>query len=222
MFYKFKLLESKEEQNFIMELERKEKGIDRESEFPFPIHRVRLLKCNEIHISIHAKGGKHELEKFASEILNTSKYFESKLKSFEKDGIKVKSFFIFDEEIPSDLKKFLKRLKKYLVITYQKYLPEDIILNFIRNCENDRLKLVKANFEKLKELWEGLQPNTPNNRAKIKRLVNLLKSLEGERCYSHLLEKLIDSCDCNNILSFFPRELQEFVRIIKVCGTSSS
>ncbi len=207
--YGFKLLDSEEEDKFRKGLTRK--GIDVEkSEFPFPTRRVRLLKNKkqDVYISIQAKGGKVELQKFAFQILdNWDKVYKSKLINFNKVSVNVKSFFVFDEGISPEI---VNPDEKYLIVIKQQYLPEDVILDFLEKCKE--LKHIKDNFEKLMELWKHLQLHSQNDKTRKKRLVNLLKSLFGERCHSHLFEKLIEKCGCDEMRKLLPEE------ITKVCS----
>lgn len=165
----------------------------------FPYENVRYLFKNNTVVLIQAKLGKDKLKNFAENVLESFEDIKRKIDEVQSSlKIRLKSFIIFDKEIPKSLRGKEKFIS-ILTILAQPNLPEEIILNLVKHCPD-----ICQRFEKLTICWKDLKPEGDE----FKQKVNLLKSLIGERCHAHLLEELIKFTQgCDLVKSLLPQSM---------------
>jgi hypothetical protein len=169
----------------------------------FPHEYVRFLLKDDILVLLQAKQGKDILKRFTENVVESFKEIKRKIQNVKNSlNIDLISFIIFDKKVPETLDNF-RDPEGNLNILYQQNLPEEIIIELVKNCQN-----IQQMFEELLRCWEKINDGKGDEN---KRKVNLLKSLIGERCYSHLLEELIDYLkDCNKLKSLLPEIIVKF------------
>ena len=151
-----------------------------------PCEQVRFLKSSEHIVLIQAKDGYDRLRKFCEEIRNALPRIERKIKDSLLD---VKSFFIFDDEIPDDCNN--DYFPKFIDIVSQR-MPEEIIWSLIDQFWKKRKDVMQV-FQKVEHCLKIIEEETENTIGGdvSKRRINFLKSIFGERCHDHLLKELL-------------------------------
>ena len=168
-----------------------------------PVEQVRFLKRGSHLIIIQGKQGIIKLRRFCEEVKLARRQISDKI---EESGIELKSFFIFDNGIPSQC----KETPNFMITTSQP-TPEEFIFNLLENLlfrkkgeiEGERVKeeisTLEGSLQQLKSCFEQL-PLSSTGEIGRKR-VNLLKSLIGERCHDHLLDELLELLKKGGLLS---------------------
>ncbi len=211
--YGFRLSSPKKEESLRTKLSAI--GVNLGKEFPFPTRRVRLLGKADVYISLQGKGGLENLKRFALTIINSwEEKYKSAFKDLKDKNIYIRSFFIFDEKIPDEVYDSYKcEIEFFITLTYQKYLPEDIILELFEKCN---LQDNHTKFLRLLDCWcqinniDKVAIEIEKNRNNYKKQkVNLLKSIVGERCHSHLFDILLGNREkcCERMERYLPEEL---------------
>ena len=155
-----------------------------------PSDQVRFLKKNDHLVIIQAKSNDNELKKFCNEI----KVAVGKIKrNIENTSFNVKSFFVFDDEVPEDCNS--SGFPEFIEVVYQQ-TPEKVIWALVDQFLEKR-KNVRDIFQKVEHCLQIIENETENTlKGDVnKRRINFLKSIVGERCHDHLLKELLKGTD---------------------------
>jgi len=168
-----------------------------------PSEPVRFLRKDDHLVIIQAKSNNIELERFCNEIKRAIKRIKRKIEGTSFD---VKSFFIFDEEIPEGCSS--DEFPEFVEVICQQ-VPEKVIWALV-DPFFEKHKDIRSVFQKVEHCLETIESETKSILGGDfnKKRVNFLKSIFGERCHDHLLEKLLKGTDlANEMLKLLPESV---------------
>jgi len=152
-----------------------------------PPEPVRFLKKNKHLVIIQAKYNNNELKKFCNEIKGAIVRIKRKI---ESTSFNVKSFFVFDDEVPEDCNP--NEFPEFIEVVCQR-TPEEIILSLVDSFL--RIRNIENIFQEMMDCFREIENRNPIRGDLNKRKINLLKSIVGERCHDHLLGDLLRGTD---------------------------
>jgi hypothetical protein len=155
-----------------------------------PPEQARLLKKNGHLVIIQAKCNNSELKKFCNEIKSAIVRIKRKI---ESTSFNVKSFFVFDDELPEDCNS--NEFPEFIEVVHQQ-TPEKVIWALLDQFLEKRGD-IKYIFQKVEHCLKIIESETKNTlKGNVdKRRINFLKSIVGERCHDHLLRELLKGTD---------------------------